>query len=338
MSLYTLRGSEELDAQINQHLEHITRTVSSQCDALVLTGSYARGEGTPFIHPDGSQSPFNDYDLVAIVDRSDNQVRVRFNDLEKELTADVGLHVDLCPYSKKHLSKCAFSLFNYEMKHGHKVLQGDPHVLDAMPDYPHNAIPEYEGSRLLLNRGKLLLDIKLRLAEPAPLTDEERIRFIKFICKAWLALGDCALLSERNYDLSYAVKRERIASVGTLPHRTLVIDEYIKAIELKNWSDYYSRLPDTDVADELQRVRSVLLDVLAWYRRRHAVRECSRHKAMLLNLKYNRWPYLSHPRVRLYDALNELLQDVPDKILLSQILSCSDHFEKRFYDLRERFS
>jgi hypothetical protein len=59
---------------------------------------------------------------------------------------------------------------------------------------------------------------------------------------------------------------------------------------------------------------------------------------MLLNLKWNRWPYLAHPRQRLYEALPELLSDAPDKIVLGQLLCCSREIEKRFYTLQARFS
>jgi hypothetical protein len=207
-----------------------------------------------------------------------------------------------------------------------------------MPEYAADAIPLSEGTRLLLNRGKLLVDIRRRLSRPEPLTDEERIRFLKFISKAWLALGDCALLAARKYDISYNVKRERIVSLDNMPHNTAVVEEYLAAIDLKNRGDYHARLADLDIEAEFQRVRTVFLAFFAWYRKPHSGRECAIIKAMLLNLKWNRWPYLSHPRKRLYEALPELLRDDPDKIVLGQILCCSRNVEDRFYKLQARFS
>lgn len=338
MSIYTLRGSEALDAQIKLHLEQIIRSVAPLCKALVLIGGYGRGEGTPFIHPDGSQSPFNDYDLVVVVDKADDQVRSALRSLEEELTRDLGLHVDLCPYVKRGLPGCEFSLLNYEMKHGHRVIWGDESILDDMPAYPIDRLPLSEGTRLLLNRGKLLLDIKQRLDNPSPLVDEERMRFIKFMSKVRLAVGDAALLSEGKYDIRYNVKRERIETIGSVPHRAAVIDAYLDAIGLRNWGDYPARLPAANIPEEFKRTRNVFIDFFDWYRNLHASRECGFMKAMILNLKWNRWPYIKHPRVRLYDALPELLQDRPDKILLGRILSCSEHFERRFYELQARFS
>lgn len=338
MSRYTVKGSIELDARIDADLARITEAAAPYCIAGILLGGYGRGEGTPFIHPDGSQSPFNDYDLVVVVETLDASVRQRFKSLEKQLSSELGLPVDLYPYHRDGLPACEFSLLNYELKYGHKVVWGEAPILEAMPDYAPDAIPLSEGSRLLLNRGKLLLDIKLRLSSPEPLSDEERIRFLKFISKVWLALGDCTLLAGRTYDLSYSVKRERIVSVENIPQKTAVTEEYLAAIDLKNWGDYHARLVDTDIEEAFQRVCAVFLDFFVWYRKQSSSEECSIFKAMLLNLKWNHWPYFAHPRERLYEALPELLKAQPDKIVLGQTLCCSRNVEERFYKLQARFS
>ena len=337
MSTYTIRGSAELDAKIDSDMHRIAEVASPFSFAGVLLGGYGRGEGTPFINPDGSQSPFNDYDLIVIVDRLTPIVRQKLQTLEKQLTEELGLTVDLYPYQKSSLPKCEFSLLNYEMKHGHKVVWGDENVLATMPDYPHHAIPLSEGSRLLMNRGKLLLDIQRRLARPEPLTNEERIRFIKFIFKARLAFGDCALLAAGQYNIFYAVKKEHIPTIETCLGHNTVIDGYLKAIELKEWGDFQS-LKHLDVAAEFKATREAFLRFFPWYRAQVSGRECSIPKAIALNLRWNGCPLLSHPRLRMYDALQELLTDEPDQILLSQILFCQNHFAEAFYDLQRRFS
>ncbi len=338
MSTYTLRGSAELDARIGADLARIAEAVSPHGLAGILLGGYGRGEGTPFIHADGSQSPFNDYDLVVVVEEPNDTVRRTIRSLEQNLSAELDLPVDLCVYRKADLPTCEFSLLNYEMKCGHKVIWGDEHVLDAMPDYNAAAIPHSEGSRLLLNRGKLLLDIKLRMAETAPLSEEEQIRFLKFIYKAWLALGDCALLAENKYDIAYAVKRERIDSIGDIPLRDIVIEHYLEAIQLKEWGDYLSRLNGFDMADAYQQVQTAYLDFFAWYRKLHEERECSLLKAMLLNLRWNGRPLLHHPRQYLYMAIQELLKDAPNEFRLREMLFSRDGFIERFYALQKRFS
>ena len=83
MGKYTTRGSAKLDAHIDADLRRIAEAASPFSLAGVLLGGYGRGEGTPFIQPDGSQAPFNDYDLVVVVDRLDKPVREKFQALEK---------------------------------------------------------------------------------------------------------------------------------------------------------------------------------------------------------------------------------------------------------------
>ncbi|MEE9369669.1 MAG: hypothetical protein V3V05_12535 [Pontiella sp.] len=337
MSKYTVRGSSELDDKIDADLEHITRTVAPHCNAGILLGGYGRGEGTPFILSDGTQTPFNDYDLVVIVGTVNTAVRLHFNDLERQLTQEIGLPVDLCPYALSELPSREFSLLNYEMKYGHIVLWGSDDVLNAMPAYPHDAIPRFEGSRLLLNRGKLLLDIKQRLKKSDPLTAEERIRFIKFIHKARLAFGDCALLAFGQYNISYAIKRQRITDIDECPSRDAVVEGFLKAIDLKEWGNFQA-LADFDIAAEYRKTADLFLQFFPWYRAQHKAVECSLPKALALNLRWNGRPLPRHPRLYLYDALMELLKEGPSEFQLKQTLFSADNLVERFYLLQRRFS
>jgi hypothetical protein len=325
VSRYTIRGSEELDTRIDIHLDHIVQTAAPVCDAVILLGGYGRGEGTPLIRPNGIQAPFNDYDLVAVVNTVNPVIRLHFDSLSRQLSEDLDFPVDLTPYQRSRLSVCEFSLLNYEMKYGHMVLRGPEDILDAMPDYPHDAIPLHEGARLLLNRGKLLLDIHRRLAEPAPLSEEERLRFVKFLFKVWLAFGDAALLAAGQYNIAYSVKKTRIQNIGSCPDRALVIDRYLQAVELKEWGDFHALEP-FDLPEELDRIRGVFLQFLPWYRQQYTTRECSIPKAFALNLRWTGTFCTRHPRERLYDTLIELLQDGTPLAV------------ERFLELRRRFS
>ncbi|MDF7823245.1 hypothetical protein P4B35_04420 [Pontiellaceae bacterium B12227] len=325
MSKYTIRGSEELDARIDADLEAITKAAAPHCDAGILLGGYGRGEGTPFILPDGTQAPFNDYDLVVILDTVNTAVQIHFKALEKELGKQLGITVDLYPYARHELPSREFSLLNYEMKYGHMVLWGEDDILDAMPNYNPATIPAFEGTRLLMNRGKLLLDIKRRLATTQPLSENERICFIKFINKVHLAFGDAALLAAGQYDISYNTKKKSISSIGQTPDRDFVIAAYLSAIELKEWGNYPA-LAEYNLEKQLAKTINVFINFLPWYRKQYAIRECSIPKALALNLKWNKCISTHHPRVVLYDALTDLLQD-------QSVLS-----HERFYELQRRFS
>ncbi len=377
MGRYSVRGSGAFDARLDHDVAQVVRVLRESEDAhllraLVLIGGYGRGEGTPLI-VDGRQEPFNDYDFVVVsvpMSRLRKQaVQARLRSLELQLSRDLRLPVDLQLYPANVLPSAEFSMLNYEMKYGHHVVWGDPDVLRAMPDYPHDRIPPSEGTRLLLNRGKLLLDVRRALRTGRPLSAEERLRFAKFLFKAQLAFGDCALLVSRAYDLRYAVKKERIAGplVSGVPDVTDLIERYRHAIELKEWGEY-TFLPDYPLAGEFERIRRYYLRFLAWYesiRAKDSAAEPTERSAPALRAPDDAPPWKAavcnarafgartlglgaslwreHPRARLYRALPILLGDEPVDAAAAGGLFCMpapdrEAAEARFYRLQRRFS
>lgn len=380
MSKYTVKGSPELDSLIDAHMERIAEAVkSSACadnyTAIVLLGGYGRGEGTPHIAGDGEQGksgslqrPFNDYDLVVVVERMDSAVRRDLKKLEVELSEELGLPVDLYPYLRSDLPKCEFSLLNFELRYGHIVIWGPSDILDEMPDYRKEDIPLSEGTRLLINRGKLLLDIRTRLSEGSSLSAEEHLRFIKFLFKASLAMGDCALLIDGDYDIGYSRKRETIAQMKAedLDELETVTGDYRRAIEFKEWGDF-GRLADMDIAAEFMRISELFTDFFHWYEGRRLNgdcsdpaayarllfqrgNECSWIKALAYNFLWLRGrvfhasccQLLSHPRLRMYAAMPLLLAGNPvaERIARRLALRNAD-FETcahEFYAMQGRYS
>ncbi len=370
MGKYSVKGSPAFDARIDADMKRIADALyaspfSKHWQALVLLGGYGRGEGSPMIGPDDQELPFNDYDLIVVTNSLDPLLKRALKKLEKTLTEELGLPVDLYPYLKNALPKCEFSLLNYEMKYGHRVIRGDQTILDALPAYPNCAIPLSEGTRLLMNRGKLLLDIKRRLAQPETLTREERHRFIKFLFKADLAFGDCALLLRGAYDLSYVVKKHRLpeTDLSGLNDPCDFVNAYSRAIDFKervNFQALESKNIHLQFAETVQRYERFFM----WYEPRRLNRkfptlekyarafpnlgtEGSPLKNAMHNLRTfgpRVLPYcFAHPRLRLYAALPLLLLTKhPDREEIRWLLHTDENgFEdlcRAFYALQQRFS
>ena len=369
MGKYSVKGSPVFDARIDADMARIADAVyaskfSRHWKALVLLGGYGRGEGSPLIGPNGEELPFNDYDLIVVTDSLDPQLRHALKKLEQALSKELGLPVDLYPYLKSALPRCEFSLLNYEMKYGHRVIRGDQKILDAMPTYAHDAIPLSEGTRLLMNRGKLLLDIKRRLAQPEPLPKEERQRFLKFLFKADLAFGDCALLLRGAYDLSYTVKKKRIESIDLtgLEEPGGVISAYQQAIAFKERTDFQS-LENNNLHLRFTETLKHYEQIFLWYERRrlnrkfHSLEKYAREfpnlgkeGSPLKNAAHNLrvfgsagWHFLfAHPRLRLYAALPLLLTKQADRDEIAWLLHSHEtgmeELCQAFYALQKRFS
>ncbi len=212
---YTLDPSPEADEIVQGHLDRIVEGINKRVgsvEAVVLTGSFGRGEGGVYRDANGTIHPVNDYDLV-VVDRRNlsGQLKTLGSALAQELNIDF---VDL-GWNDGNWSDLPLTIFNYDLKYGSMVIAGDETVFDRLPAYASANLPVYEFVRLLLNRTAGLLSGMQGdwFAEGQPTAEQQRY-LTNQVIKALLALGDWHLWKWKGYDSSYAKRRERFKALA----------------------------------------------------------------------------------------------------------------------------
>jgi hypothetical protein len=236
---YTLDGDAAVEARIAADQARIARGVTGLVPAehfvaLVLMGGYGRGEGGYVMTAQGP-APFNDYDYFVVVRGLRRGARAalarQLGELAETLAVEVGVEVDFALLRREGLAAAEYSLMNAEMRWGHRVVAGDADVLARMPEMPLRALPHGELTRLMLNRGTLLLMNQRRLAElqsiraglgaAGGLDAADREQFFKYLFKAALACGDARLAADGHYHPSYPEKLARLEA----PRPALYADE-----------------------------------------------------------------------------------------------------------------
>ena len=138
---------------IDWSAKFITEDYSGKLEALILIGSFARGEGVVL---QSSDNPvfLSDIEFWAVA-KPDSFNRLRdisgkTRDYLRSLGVDIKLSIGLT--TKKHLKKLKPCIFTVEVKRFGKVLWGDKKVLDNIPDYSKEDIVPLDGFILLNNR------------------------------------------------------------------------------------------------------------------------------------------------------------------------------------------
>lgn len=205
MSVYGIeeRMSQDLKILIDGVLKSIDGV-----EAIILYGGYGRGEGA-WIHYDNEVKPYNDYDLLVI---SDSTVSSNFlSEVRKSLANILGINwIDISVLPRKKLSNLSVSIFNYDLKNGSKVIWGDKHILNELPDFCANQIPLRDIRILFFTRAFTLLgSIKGDFFEVG-IKNNDAIFFKNQMAKAVLAVVDVKLILSGLYTSSY---RERVVRV-----------------------------------------------------------------------------------------------------------------------------
>ncbi|MFH0777907.1 MAG: nucleotidyltransferase domain-containing protein [Candidatus Eisenbacteria bacterium] len=208
------QGSEEeeegIRANLTKAVEAVLRELGQErLEAVVLAGSFGRGEGAVVREADSPPRPFNDIDILIVGSRPrvpcDSLARLRetLRALAGADFADVGY------MNSSDFARALPTVFLYELKHGSTVLWGSADFYRKLPPLDGKDLPLSEGTRLFLNRGIGLLSLLLMLEAGG-----DQNSLLRCAAAAWskvvLAAGDSLLLQRNAYHWSYAERVERV--------------------------------------------------------------------------------------------------------------------------------
>lgn len=174
--------------------------------SAILYGGYGRNEGSWIIEQDGTYRPYNDYDILLVIE---NKIPIeRIELLRKDLAKQIGIRwIDIGQKTPKELQNSRPSIYNYDLKHASKVIQGDSNILSLIPEIDATKLALKEGEILFFTRLWTLLGSLDGKGFKANLKGEESRFFRNQMAKAVLAVVDVMLLQKGAYHSSY---KERV--------------------------------------------------------------------------------------------------------------------------------
>lgn len=218
---YTLGGPPDVELRIARDQQRVVEEVTAlpQADrlvALVLAGGYGRGEGG-FRYVGSTAVPYNDYDYFVVVRdcgaRDLRRLRRALHGIGERLGGEFGLEVDFAVLAAGRLARLPACLMYSELKWRHRVLAGDPRALESIASPPVDELPLAEFSRMMLNRGALLLMNAQQLAGGAAVRARSCERFLRYFSKGLLAAGDARLAAAGRYHPSVDERGRRLRSL-----------------------------------------------------------------------------------------------------------------------------
>jgi hypothetical protein len=268
-SRYTPDGDAAVESRISHDQQLIAAAVTdlvpaAHFRALVLIGGYARGEGG-FRFVEGQPEPYNDYDYFVVVSGMNQPaiqaLKPQLLELGHALTTQVGVEVDLAVLRAENLPGAEYSLMHAEMLWGHRVVAGDEDVLASMPPIPFAGLGLAEFTRLMLNRGSLLLMNRRALLTGATAEAAGREQFMKYLFKAVLACGDARLAAADHYHPAYTEKWQRLQHMQWAGQERFLL-QYEMALQAK-FHPAYEQYSMADLERCLQQVTELWLETLA---------------------------------------------------------------------------
>jgi len=220
-------------AIFEQHISLIVKKcmeIGHDIMGIVLYGGYGRGEGSWIAESDGNYRPYNDYDILLIVE--DKIPKKQIKCLREDLAKQIKIRwIDIAQKTPSELKKLHPSIYNYDLKYASKLILGDPNILRLIPEIDASSLPLKEGEILYFTRLWTLLGCLDEKGFTIDRNGEEARFFRNQMAKATLAVVDVMLLQKGTYHYSY---KERVKRLGGLyPERKEICELAEWALEEK---------------------------------------------------------------------------------------------------------
>ena len=177
--------------------------------ALLLTGSYGKGEGG-IVREDNHEKPHNDLDFLLVTDglrRSEREsLKAKIDEQLDPLRNEVGVGLVLGSASLSQIRFGKGRIGWYEICHGHQTLLGDDAFLRTVKHQNVESIPANDVYQMVVNRGTLLVINDLLMPE----REAYRETIVKHLFKAIIGFGDALLFLHGRYHWSYLERARRI--------------------------------------------------------------------------------------------------------------------------------
>lgn len=171
---YTLANEPTFEGQVKQDLSRLSADVeislTLHARALLLTGRFARGEGS-VISKTGEAHAFPGYACLALVERPSPAAQQVFAELAQTWTGHLRTRIEIKTLPLSTLPEIPRSLGWLDIARGNvEVLSGDPEVLTRLPDMQEEQLDRDEAGWLLTEQSAYLALALETAAEPTALT------------------------------------------------------------------------------------------------------------------------------------------------------------------------
>ena len=187
--------------------EILRDTPADNCTAIILTGSFGRGEGG-VIYSGGRWGIVNDIEFTVVQETPQPEHML---ELSKRLKKKYDIYnVEIGAVSPENITAGSLTISAYDLRYGSTVIYGDENILKKIGEFRPEDIPLWEGATLLLNRGGgLIMHFTLRRhLQREAITDTDRQIMKNQLVKAGVALGDALLVLCGDYHVLYAERHK----------------------------------------------------------------------------------------------------------------------------------